>query len=188
MEQKNWTHVRQLLGYDRLEDPALREEINVLYRDIWEPFHNYFCPSAKLVSKDRHGAKIKRRHERPITPCDRLLLSPDVSPAAKKKLRQKRATLNPFELQRRLEAALRPVLQRALFQSSFGLPCTASSLQLLNHSNHGVMTFESTTPLSILPLGVRQQVALSLNRGTFRSPAAGSRRRKFYCRAQHRSV
>ena len=117
VEQKNWTHVRQLLGYDRLQDPALREEINALYRDIWEPFHNYFCPSAKLLNKDRHGAKIKRRHDRPLTPCDRLLASPDVSAAAKKKLRQTRSALNPFDLQRRLDAALRPILQRALRSS-----------------------------------------------------------------------
>jgi len=117
VEQKNWTHVRQLLGYDRLEDPALREAINALYRDIWEPFHNYFCPSAKLLSKDRHGAKIKRRHDRPMTPCDRLLASPEVGAATKKKLRQTRAALNPFDLQRRLDAALRPILQRALRSS-----------------------------------------------------------------------
>jgi hypothetical protein len=117
VEQKNWTHVRQLLGYDRLEDPGMREEISALYRDIWEPFHNYFCPSAKLKSKDRHGAKIKRRHDRPMTPCDRLLASPDIGAAAKKKLRQTRAALNPFELQRRLNEALRPILHRALRSS-----------------------------------------------------------------------
>jgi len=117
VEQKNWTHVRQLLGYDRLEDPQLLQQINALYRDIWEPFHNYFCPSAKLLSKDRHGAKIKRRHDRPMTPCERLLASAQVSAAAKKKLRQTRAALNPFELQRRLNVALRPILQRALRSS-----------------------------------------------------------------------
>jgi hypothetical protein len=82
-----------------------------------KPFHNYFCPSAKLLSKDRHGAKIKRRHDRPMTPCDRLLASPDLSDAAKEKLRQTRAALNPFDLQRRLDAALRPILQRALRSS-----------------------------------------------------------------------
>ncbi len=126
----------RLLGYDRLEDPALRAAINALYRDIsdwktprcaqrstrstgdiWEPFHNYFCPSAKLLSKDRPGAKIKRRHDRPMTPCDRLLASPDVAEATKKKLRQTRAALNPFDLQRRLDTALRPILQRALRSS-----------------------------------------------------------------------
>jgi hypothetical protein len=117
VEQKNWTHVRQLLGYDRLEDPQLRDSINALYRDLWEPFHNYFCPSAKLLSKDRHGAKIKRRHDRPMTPCDRLLACPGISPATKKKLRQTRAALNPFALQRQFDSALRPILQRALRSS-----------------------------------------------------------------------
>jgi hypothetical protein len=78
VEQKNWTHVRQLLGYDRLEDPQLVEPINVLYRECWEPLHNYFLPSAKLEEKRREGAKVKRRHDKPLTPCERLLGSPDV--------------------------------------------------------------------------------------------------------------
>ena len=117
VEQKNWTHVRQLLGYDRMEDPALCEEINALYRNIWEPFHNYFCLSAKLLTKDRHGAKIKRRHDRPMTPCDRLLSSPDVPETTKEGLRKTRAALNPFDLQRQLDLALGPILQRALRSS-----------------------------------------------------------------------
>jgi hypothetical protein len=117
VEQKNWTHVRQLLGYDRLEDPALCAEINALYTEIWEPLHNYYCPSAKLISKDRHGAKIKRRHDKPATPCERLLASGDVPGAVKLKLRATRAGLNPFELHRRLESALRPILHRALRSS-----------------------------------------------------------------------
>ena len=63
VEQKNWTHIRQLLGYDRLDDPELVEAINTLYRDCWEPLHNYFLPSATLDRKTRDGAKVKRRHD-----------------------------------------------------------------------------------------------------------------------------
>lgn len=37
VEQKNWTHVRQLLGYDRLGEPGLVGEISALYRECWEP-------------------------------------------------------------------------------------------------------------------------------------------------------
>jgi hypothetical protein len=70
VEQKNWTHVRQLLGYDRLEDPAMVGEIKRPLPRVVGPLHNYFCASAKLVSKDWHGAKIKRRHDRPLTLCD----------------------------------------------------------------------------------------------------------------------
>ena len=114
VEQKNWTHVRQLLGYDRLEDPELCAAINAIYRQWWEPLHNYFCPSAKLESKQRHGAKVQRKHDRPTTPCERLLACKQVNAKTKKHLREQRVKLNPFALQRGLEAALRPVLQRAL--------------------------------------------------------------------------
>lgn len=117
VEQKNWTHVRQLLGYDRLDEPELCQAVNEIYEQWWEPLHNYFCPSVKLESKDRHGAKVQRKHDRPLTPCERLLKSRKVRAEAKKKLRQKREELNPFALQRGLEAALRPVLQRALRSS-----------------------------------------------------------------------
>jgi len=117
VEQKNWTHVRQLLGYDRLEDPQLVEPINVLYRECWEPLHNYFLPSAKLEEKRREGAKVKRRHDKPLTPCERLLGSPDVDDATKRKLRAQRASLNPFELNRRIEEGLRAILHRALHSS-----------------------------------------------------------------------
>lgn len=113
VEQKNWTHVRQLLGYDRLDELELCQAVNEIYEQWWEPLHNYFCPSVKLESKDRHGAKVQRKHDLPLTPCERLLKSRKISAEAKKKLLQKREELNPFALQRGLEAALRPVLQRA---------------------------------------------------------------------------
>ncbi|MBL9178698.1 MAG: hypothetical protein JNM65_11595, partial [Verrucomicrobiaceae bacterium] len=107
VEQKNWTHVRQLPGYERLADSEMVKEINMLCRELWEPLHNHFCASTKLVSKYRHGAKVIRRHERPMTPCDRLLASDAVSAWKKAELRAVRKALNPFELNRRLEAALR---------------------------------------------------------------------------------
>ncbi len=117
VEQKNWSHVRQLLGYERFEAPELVEKINRLYQDIWEPLHNFFLPSAKLVKKDRHGAKIKRRHDAPRTPCERLLESGHISSEVKARLRAQRAALNPFELHQRLEQALRAVLHLALRSS-----------------------------------------------------------------------
>jgi len=64
MEQKNWTHVRQLRGYDRLEDPALVGMIYDLSRECWEPLHNDFLPLAKLEEKSRDGAKLKRKHDK----------------------------------------------------------------------------------------------------------------------------
>lgn len=53
LEQKNWTHVRQLVGYQRPEDPEQLTAINELYCDYCEPLRNYFFPSAKLSRKHR---------------------------------------------------------------------------------------------------------------------------------------
>ncbi len=117
VEQKNWMHVRQLLGYQRLEDRELTTEINRLYTEYWEPLHNYFCPSAKLLQKERQGAKVSRHHDTPTTPCDRLLASAEVDETTKTKLRNQRAKLNPFELARNIERSLSRILQPPLRSS-----------------------------------------------------------------------
>jgi hypothetical protein len=118
VEQKNWTHVRQLLGYQRLEDPALCGAINTLYGELWEPLHNYFSPCSKLLRKKRHGAKVRRKHDHPMTPCERLLACEEIDAATKERLKRARAALNPFELARRIEEALRGVLHRTLGPTS----------------------------------------------------------------------
>lgn len=113
VEQKNWTHIRQLLGYGRLEDPRLVAEINHIHTTIWEPLNNYFLPSSKLIKKTREGAKVTRRHDQPMTPCDRLLASDALPVSTKRQLRKTRKSLNPFALKRQLEIALKRVLENA---------------------------------------------------------------------------
>jgi len=61
----------------------------------------------KLVKKERYGAKIKRQHDKPMTPCDRLLQSEHLSQETKEQLKSQRASLNPFKLQQQLEQKLR---------------------------------------------------------------------------------
>ena len=68
----------------------------------------------KLIAKERHGAKVKRRHDQPQTPCDRLLGCPDIPEATKTRLRKERAALDPFKLHEELEVRLRRVMDRAL--------------------------------------------------------------------------
>ena len=34
IEQKNWTHVRELVGYDRYDSPAALAALNALYADL----------------------------------------------------------------------------------------------------------------------------------------------------------
>ena len=110
VEQKNWSHVRRLLGYDRLCNVELCKIINDIYENIWGPLNNFFLPSAKLVKKERDGAKINKQHDKPKTPCERLLDSSDISEASKEKLRNERKNLNPFELSKRLTEAVKRIL------------------------------------------------------------------------------
>ena len=112
VEQKNWTHVRQLLGYQRLEQPELIPRINDLYRS-WGLFHNYFCPSLKLRSKVRKGSKTLRKYFKPQTPYQRLLECPHLTQDQKQKLRSQYQTLDPFELKEQIEKKLKTLFDKA---------------------------------------------------------------------------
>ena len=111
VEQKNWTHVRQLLGYQRLEQPELVPLINDLYR-TWGLLHNFFCPNLKLLSKTRKGAKTVRKYSPPQTPYQRLLESAHLSQDQKQKLQAQFQKLNPLQLKKRIEQQLKIVFDK----------------------------------------------------------------------------
>lgn len=111
IEQKNWTHVRQWLGYDRLDSPRLVPFMNELYTTEWRLFLNFFCPSVKLLEKNRVASKIVKRYDKPKTPYRRVLESPTVSDEAKQRLRELYKTLNPFELREALEVKLKKIFK-----------------------------------------------------------------------------
>ena len=109
VEQKNWTHVRQLLGYDRFDNPDLVPVINDLYLNEWSLFNNYFCPTLKLKEKQRVNSKYTKKYEPPQTPYQRLLDSDDVSIDAKRILGSVYNSLNPFKLKRKIDEKLKAV-------------------------------------------------------------------------------
>src|SRR5512137_913286 len=109
VEQKNWTHVRQLLGYQRLERPELVPLINELYR-TWGLLHNFFCPNLKLLSKTRKGARTIRKYSPPQTPYQRLCQSHHLSQEQKQKLQSQFQQLNPLRLKEQIEQQLKRVL------------------------------------------------------------------------------
>jgi hypothetical protein len=109
VEQKNFTHVRQLLGYHRIDQPQLVGALNDLYR-FWNQLLNFFCPTLKLISKKRVGTKILRKYAKAKTPYQRLLDSPHLRPAAKAQLQARLATLDPFALKEEVERQLQFVL------------------------------------------------------------------------------
>ena len=112
VEQKNWTHVRQLLGYDRFEDPQLVDLINELYRTAWDPLHNFFSPSMKLQTKRRIKSRIVKCHDAPQTPYHRLLAAPQLPEAKKRELRERFERLNPFALKKELDRKLKLIFAR----------------------------------------------------------------------------
>ncbi len=111
IEQKNWTHVRQWLGYDRLDSPRIVPVMNELYTSEWRLFLNFFCPSVKLLEKKRVASKIVKRYDKPKTPYRRVLESPDVCDETKGKLKELYKTLNPFELRNALEVKLKKIFK-----------------------------------------------------------------------------
>jgi hypothetical protein len=106
VEQKNWTHVRQLFGYYRFENPELVALMNDLYANEASLLHNFFYPAMKLQDKERIQAKIKKKYDQPKTPYQRLMASSSISEIQKMKLKQLFESLNPFELQETLQSKL----------------------------------------------------------------------------------
>jgi hypothetical protein len=106
IEQKNWTHVRQLLGYDRLGQEASVEALNEVYAE-WNLLQNFFSPTMKLKSKQRVGSKHRKTYHRAQTPAQRLLEWKGLSKEKRQWIRQKQEQLDPFELHERVEAKLR---------------------------------------------------------------------------------
>lgn len=111
VEQKNWTHVRQLLGYHRFEKQAILPLLNKLYANEVSWFNNFFCPCVKLLKKERIGSKIKKTHSKPMTPYQRLLLSSDISEKQKESLRERYKTLDPFALKKSIEKQLKAIFK-----------------------------------------------------------------------------
>ena len=112
VEQKNWTQVRQLLGYQRLELPKLLPLINDLYRS-WGLLHNFFCPTLKLCSKTRKGSKTIRKYWPPQTPFQRLLKSKYLTKEHQEKLQAQYEQLNPLRLKEQIEQKLKAVFAGA---------------------------------------------------------------------------
>ena len=108
VEQKNWTHVRELLGYDRLENPAMLKELNALYLD-WEKLNNFFKPSLKLKSKVRIKSRYKKKYDTPATPFERLEASGILSRKQKNALQDEYESLDPFDLENRIQRRLRKI-------------------------------------------------------------------------------
>jgi hypothetical protein len=109
VEQKNWTHIRQWLGYDRLGNHRIVPLLNNLYNKEWRLFHNFFCPSVKLIAKERIGSKTIKRHDPPKTPYHRIMDSPHIQESVKLSLSKQLENLNPFLLRKIMDKKMKKI-------------------------------------------------------------------------------
>lgn len=97
VEQKNWSVVRRLVGYDRYSSRAALEALNRVYDDL-RLYVNFFQPVMKLVAKTRHGAKVHKVYDKVRTPYQRLLDSGVLTEAKRQELAAIYHGLNPVWL------------------------------------------------------------------------------------------
>src|SRR5215217_4196427 len=102
VEQKNYSVVRQTVGYQRFDTTAELMVLKQLYATL-RLYTNFFQPTMKLKSKERFGSRVQKRYYAPQTPYQRVLACAEVTPADKKKLKRQYQTLNPAALKRELD-------------------------------------------------------------------------------------
>jgi hypothetical protein len=88
---------------------ASRPLLNNLYRSEWRLFHKFFCPSVKLIAKERIGSKTIKQHDKPKTPCQRVMESPHISESVRLSLSKQIENLNPFLLRKTMETKLKKI-------------------------------------------------------------------------------
>lgn len=108
VEQKNGTHVRGLLGHDRIDDPDCIEALNQATMR-WSLWKNLYSPAMKLVSKTRIGHRYIKRYDKPKTPAQRALECLGVTEDQKKRIRKLLATTDCFTLKKQVDQELRDV-------------------------------------------------------------------------------
>lgn len=110
IENKNWTHIRQYLGFQRFDNFNLVNMLNHLYTSEWNNYFNFFNPSMKLIKKERVGSKIIKKYDPPKTPYQRLTESKHIDQSTKTRLKQKFESLNPFEIQKQMKANIKQII------------------------------------------------------------------------------
>jgi len=112
VEQRNWTHVRKVAGYRRLDTAGELAILRELYQSV-TLYKNFFQPTIKLVEKLRVRGKIHRKYDEPRTPLQRVMELGQISKVARKRLQAQYESLNVAALHRRIEE-----LRGRLFQAT----------------------------------------------------------------------
>lgn len=140
VEQKNWTHVRELVGYLRFDTPAELALLNQIWA-LDQGFTNLLLTQQKLLSRTRVGAKVIKRHDVAATPYRRAIDAGVLTPARHRALTRKRNALHPGHLQRQITRLCDQLERLALIKAP--APTRAVN-RAFNASDHPELLREAT--------------------------------------------
>jgi hypothetical protein len=103
VEQKNWSVVRRLVGYDRFETEEDYRLLQSIYADL-RLYANFFQPVLKLVSKEHVDNNLRKRYDQAATPFQRVLVAKDIPLETKAHLTNLYVHLNPVQLRCSIDA------------------------------------------------------------------------------------
>jgi hypothetical protein len=112
VEQRNYTHVRLLLGYGRIDNKSLVDSLAELLR-LWSMLKNHFYPTRKLLQKICLGSKTRKLYDQPRTPYERVLMHDSISIEKKQELQILHRALNPIKLRKQIRSSIRLLLRHA---------------------------------------------------------------------------
>lgn len=121
VEQKNWTHVRELVGYLRFDTEAELKLLNAIW-ELDRVFSNLLMTQQKLVRRERQGAKVIKRHDQAATPFERAVRLKVLSPHKQAALTRARNNLHPGQLQREIEGLCARLQRLALSKLAVPAP------------------------------------------------------------------
>ena len=118
VEQKNDDKVRKLVGYWRYDTREQLKLLNLLYEKA-DMVDNFFIPSAKLMEKitDDKGRIIRRVHDKPKAPYQRLMECKQISDKVKLKLKHIYSSLDMIELRQEINKIMKELYEIQLMRS-----------------------------------------------------------------------
>lgn len=170
VEERNGSVVRRTVGYDRYEGASARDALERLYGTM-RLYVNFFQPTMKLVSKEREGAKVRRKYDPAQTPYRRMLNSPVTPESTKGSLRRIYAQLDPVALMAELEQ-----LQDRLWQHAW---------RRSNHAESAKSIDAAMTAVGATPTALRESVP---SKNSAQIPASTLAHSKAPSRRQYRKT
>ncbi|MFF1832591.1 transposase family protein [Paenarthrobacter sp. NPDC058040] len=145
VEQKNWSRVRELVGYLRYDTTTELELLNQIW-DLDRIFSNYLLPQQKLVMKVRHGAKVSKTHDRAATPHQRAATHPALSRMPVIRMNAQYKKIKPSALSQQI-LALTGQLE-TIATAKRPAPVKPAVNEQWNHHDSRRFTYEATTQSS----------------------------------------